>query len=187
MRLFIGIPLASVVVNELAALTAGLQSPNDGLRWSREEGWHITLQFLGQTSAEQYVCVAAALRGIRHAPFDIQLEAPGFFDRSGVFFVGVGLSPELTGLQELIVAATRPCGFVPEDRPYHPHITLAREKGGHKSLRKLKSSVPPDVQLSRFHAREFLLYQSFPGPGGSRYEVRQRFALEAKTESPAAP
>ncbi len=185
MRLFIGIPLAVAVVKELAALSARLQSPNDGLRWSRPEGWHITLQFLGQTSAEQYACVAAALRTIRQLPFEIQLEAPGFFDRSGVFFVGVGLSPELCRLQELVVAATRPCGFVPEDRPYHPHITLARDKEGHKALRKLKSRVPPDMQFSRFRAHEFLLYQSFPGPGGSRYEMRERFALAAPTESPA--
>jgi RNA 2',3'-cyclic 3'-phosphodiesterase len=185
MRLFIGIPLAAEVVKELAALSARLQSPGDGLRWSRPEGWHITLQFLGQTSAEQYVCVAAALRTIRHAPFEIQLDAPGFFDRSGVFFVGAGLSPELCRLQELVVAATRRCGFVPEDRPYHPHITLARDKEGHKGLRMLKSRVSQDVHFSRFLAGEFLLYQSFPGPGGSRYEVRERFALAAPTESPA--
>ena len=45
MRLFIGIPLSAAVVRELAALTAGLKSADDGLRWSAEAGWHITLQF----------------------------------------------------------------------------------------------------------------------------------------------
>lgn len=52
MRLFIGIPLAADVVRELAALTARLRSPSDGLRWSAAEDWHITLQFLGQTKAD---------------------------------------------------------------------------------------------------------------------------------------
>ena len=33
------------------------------------------------------------------------------------------------------------------------------------------------MQFSAFTANEFLLYESFPGPGGSRYEVRERFAL----------
>ena len=179
MRLFIGIPLAPAVVNELAALTARLKSPTDGLRWSAEAGWHITLQFLGQTYDEQYACVTGALRQIRHAPFEIQLDPPGFFDRSGVFFAGAHLSAELIGLQELVVAATKPCGFVPEDRPYHPHITLARDKGGREGLRRLKGRVPVDVQFPGFRASEFLLYQSFPGPGGSRYEVRERFHLAA--------
>jgi 2'-5' RNA ligase len=177
MRLFIGIPLAAEVVKELAALSARLQSPGDGMRWSRQEGWHITLQFLGQTSAEQYTCVTAALGTVRHAPFEIQLEAPGFFDRSGVFFVGVRLSPELIALQEQVVAANKPCGFVPEDRPYHPHITVAREKGGHQALRRLKARVPAEARFSSFLAKDFLLYESFPGPGGSRYEVRERFGL----------
>ena len=177
MRLFIGIPLDPAVVGELAALTERLKSPADGLRWSVAAGWHITLQFLGQTSEEQYKCAAAALCRIGHAPFDVDLDPPGFFDRAGVFFVGVRLSPDLTSLQQRVVASTTPCGFIPEDWPYHPHITLAREKGGHRALRNLKSRVPGEARFSSFVATEFLLYQSFPGPGGSRYEVRERFPL----------
>lgn len=177
MRLFIGIPLDAAVVAELAGLAERLKSPSDGLRWSASAGWHITLQFLGSSKAEQYACVTAGLRPIRYAPFEIQLDPPGFFDRAGVFFAGVQLSPELTGLQQQVVAATRPCGFDPEDRPYHPHITLAREKGVRHGLRKLKGQIPAKVRFSSFVAREFLLYESFPGPGGSRYEVRERFLL----------
>lgn len=182
MRLFIGIPLSAGVVAELAALTARLKSPNDGLRWSAEAGWHITLQFLGQTSADQYACVAAGLRQIGHAPFEIQLEPPGFFDRAGVFFAGVRVSSELIRLQEHVVAATWSCGFVPEDRPYHPHITLAREKGGRHAMRKLKSRISGEAEFSAFTASEFFLYESFPGPTGSRYEVRERFAMALVTD-----
>jgi 2'-5' RNA ligase len=178
MRLFIGIPLAPEVAGELAALTARLKSASDGLRWSAPEGWHITLQFLGKTSEEQYACVAAGLRTIRYAAFEIQLERPGFFERSGVFFAGVRVSPALTGLQHVVIAVTKLCGFVPEDRPYHPHITLARDKGrGGWGVRKMFSRAPKDVQFSGFAAQEYLLYESFPEPGGSRYEVRERFAL----------
>lgn len=177
MRLFIGIPLAAAVVDELVTLIARLKSPNDGLRWSAEAGWHITLQFLGSTSAGQYDCVTAGLRRFRCAPFEIQLESPGFFDRAGVFFAGVQLSSELTNLQRQVIAATKPCGFVPEDRPYHPHITLARDKGGRQALRQLKTRPKGEMQFSAFTAKEFLLYESFPGPAGSRYEVRERFAL----------
>jgi 2'-5' RNA ligase len=177
MRLFIGIPLAPAVVEELAALTDRLRSPADGLRWSAAAGWHITLQFLGQTNAEQYACVTAGIRQIRCAPFTIQLNPPGFFDRAGVFFAGVRPSPQLIRLQEQVVGATQPCGFVPEDRPYHPHITLARDKAGQRSLQALKSRISAATEFSSFVANEFLLYESFPGPSGSRYEVRERFAL----------
>jgi RNA 2',3'-cyclic 3'-phosphodiesterase len=176
MRLFIGIPLAPVVVEELALLTERLKSPSDGLRWSAPAGWHMTLQFLGNTSAEQYARLVPALRQIRVSAFEVQLEPPGIFDRAGVFFAGVRLSPELVRLQELVVAATQPCGFVPEDRPYHPHITLARSVDGPR-LRGLKARLGGGTKFSGFRAAEFLLYESFPGPGGSRYEVRERFGL----------
>jgi 2'-5' RNA ligase len=184
MRLFIGIPLAVGVAEELAALAERLKSPSDGLRWSASAGWHITLQFLGKTSMEQYACLVPGLRQIRFSPFTIQLEPPGFFDRAGVFFAGVGLSPQLIRLQELVVAATGLCGFVPEDRPYHPHITLARTKGGRSALAALKPRIGDVKSFSGFTAREFLIYESFPGPGGSRYEKRDHFVLgENQTNS----
>jgi 2'-5' RNA ligase len=183
MRLFIGIPLDPAVVGELASLSERLKSPSDGLRWSASATWHITLQFLGNTSSDQHDCVKVGLRRIQHASFEIQLDPPGFFDRAGVFFAGVQLSPELTGLQQQVVAATRPCGFEPEDRPYHPHITLARDHGGRHGLRQLKSRIPAKVHFSSFVAREFLLYESFPGRGGSRYEVRERFELGTDSEN----
>jgi 2'-5' RNA ligase len=177
MRLFIGIPLAAGAVEELAALTEKLKSPSDGLRWSAPAGWHITLQFLGKTSTEQYACLVPALRQILFSPFAIQLEPPGFFERAGVFFAGVVLSAELIRLQKLVVAATRQCGFVPEDRPYHPHMTLARTKAGRSALTALKRRIGAVKPFSGFTAREFLLYESFPGPGGSRYEIREQFVL----------
>jgi 2'-5' RNA ligase len=180
MRLFIGIPLAPVVIDELAALTGQLKSPQDGLRWSAAAGWHITLQFLGKTSPEQYACVTSGLRGISFSSFQVNLEPPGFFDRAGVFFAGVRLSPQLTRLQQRVVAATSPCGFVPEDRPYHPHITLARSNAGPRGLRDLKARLGEVPQFSGFVPTEFLLYESFPGPGGSRYDVRERFPLARK-------
>jgi 2'-5' RNA ligase len=113
----------------------------------------------------------------------VQLEGLGFFE--GVFFAGVRLSPELIALQGSVVAATSECGFKPEDRPYRPHITLARNRGREDGVRNLKPRVGPAPQFARFMAREFLLYESFPNAQGSRYEVRARFALGDKNRSTA--
>jgi 2'-5' RNA ligase len=179
MRLFVGIPLSEAVVRELAALTERLKAQEDGLRWSAATGWHITLQFLGSATEDQFACVMKGLAEIRARRFAVELEAPGFFDRAGVFFVGVRQSPELVGLQRLVTAATEPCGFEPEERPYHPHITLARSKGGLRALKVLKEKAPEGARFSGFVAGEFVLYESYPGPGGSRYEKRGVFALTA--------
>jgi 2'-5' RNA ligase len=182
MRLFIGIPLATTVTERLSALRNRLERHDDGLRWSDSESWHITLQFLGATSEAQYACVVEHLQQISTPVFPIRLQGLGFFDRAGVFYADVPVSPQLTRVQQMVTQATAPCGFVPEDRPYHPHITLARKKGqsagGIRDLkRRFETERSSATGFPAFTASEFLLYESFLGPSGSRYEVRARFPL----------
>jgi 2'-5' RNA ligase len=176
MRLFIGIPLAAVVIEELRAASARLRSNADGLRWTTPESWHVTLQFLGNTSTEQYACVVASLRTLHSPPVPVCLEELGCFERAGILIASVRLTPELLSLQERVTATTQPCGFVPETRPFQPHITLARGKGRH-NFGNLKTKLSRPSSFTRFIAREFLLYESFLSPAGSRYEVRKRFPL----------
>lgn len=179
MRLFIGIPLADAVVRELSALCGRLHAGTDGLRWSAPESWHITLQFLGSTTEEQYACVTRRLGEIQSAPVRVRLGGVGIFERAGIFHVEVELTDELVALQRQVMAHTIPCGFDMEDRPYRPHITLARTKGDarRRQLKKMKERVKAQPQFSPFTAREFLLYESHTDPGGSRYEVRERYAM----------
>ena len=187
MRLFIGIPLASITTRDLAAEVNRLQSTSrnpartDSYRWSARESWHITLQFLGSTTAQQFECVVARLRALHHIPIHIQIGALGTFARAGVLFVDVHVTPQLLALQQSVTAATANCGFTPEDRPYHPHITLARRKGrgGDKQFRNLQLQTSPSPHFSSFTAESFVIYESVPSPEGSRYEIRERFPLNA--------
>jgi RNA 2',3'-cyclic 3'-phosphodiesterase len=207
MRLFIAIPLAEAVETELKRLTARLHPAAPNLRWSAPQSWHITLQFLGNTNEEQYPCLLPRLSALKAAPFAIEFEGLGVFDRAGVFFLGVAPSPPLLALHKKVIAATQSCGFEPEDRPYHPHITLARSKSGDRGprgqvfvrgvenrgphgqvfvrgdvnpgreLRTLLARAGARVHFDRFTASEFLLYESHLSSAGSRYEVKCRFPL----------
>jgi RNA 2',3'-cyclic 3'-phosphodiesterase len=179
MRLFLAIPLAESVAAELARFVARLRPAAPNLRWSTPESWHITLQFLGSTTPAQYDCLLARLAELHSQPIAIQLAAPGLFDRAQILFAGVHPSPNLVALQQRVLAATTPCGFEPESRPYHPHITLARAKGraGGRELRALEARIPAQTRFSPFTAREFLLFESHPTAAGSTYEVRHRFPL----------
>jgi 2'-5' RNA ligase len=187
MRLFIGIPLAAAVIDELSAVVARLRRKEDGLRWTAPESWHITLQFLGETTPEQYSILAAQLGEVRLPPVPVRLDGLGFFDRTGVFFAGVEVSGQMLNLQKSILAVTGGCGFKPETRPFHPHITLARAKGhnrgqgsrarGQSGLSELEAKARAHHNFTRFDAQEFNLYESFLGASGARYEIRQRYSL----------
>ena len=184
MRLFIGLALDSAASGTLRQLCDRFEpAGGDSLRWPAAESWHVTLQFLGETSPEQAVCVAARLGEISCRPVPVRLKGLDFFARAGVFFAGVELTQDLLALQQTVAAHTRRCGFEAEERAYHPHITLARAKGrnGSRALQPLRNAVAQTgVRVeSAFIAEEFLLYESVPGPRGSRYEVRARFPLLA--------
>ena len=197
MRLCVGIPLADGVVSEFAAAVAKMK-PGAPLRWTEPESWHITLQFLGNATQEQFECLRAQLGEVRSAQVLVQLGALGCFERPGVLFADVKMTPELTALEQRVIAATSRCGFRAEERPFHPHITLARktendgarERGskgkreedrGNKhavTLRELMAKAGSQPRFTRFTAREFLLYESHTERKGARYEVRSRFALD---------
>jgi len=202
MRLFVGIPLADAVVHEITALVRCLragESGQSGRRWTAPESWHITLQFLGNTTAQQFECLTARLTEVRCAAIPVELGVVGVFDRAGVLFVEVVVAPELSELQQRVTAATSRCGFVAETRPFHPHITLARKTGNKgqrdrgnrkadlpawevgaargKTLSELVARAGQAPPFTRFTAREYVLYESHLGREGARYEVRERFSL----------
>ena len=214
MRLFIGIPLADNAVGELSALVSRLRSGErgtepgvSGLRWVAPESWHITLQFLGSSTLEQLQCLGGRLGEVRNATVPVELGELGCFERAGVFFADIVVSPALANLQQRVVSATSACGFVAETRPFHPHITLARKVGnklppraniarrGLRSAAREQESENPrsgahslrdliakagTYRFSRFTAHEFLLYESHLGSEGSRYEIRGRFPLPGR-------
>ena len=185
MRLFIGLPLTSTACEELANVTSSCKPTVEGFRWTSPEAWHITLQFLGNTKLERLQCLASTLRGLNSPAIPIQMGELSFFERAGALVVEVFPSPELVALQVAVVQATVPCGFVPEERSFRPHITLARSKN--KSAVQAKRTFETTPQkaptFSPFVAGEFRLYESFLGTNGSRYEVRERFLLDTSLRS----
>lgn len=181
MRLFVGIALTDEVQQAIAVWMRELREAFLHLRWSLPEQWHVTLQFLGEANEAECSCVVGRLEEIRSQAVDVELSEPGFFERAGVFHVAVRLTDSLVALHDAVGQALLPCGFDREERAFSPHITLARRKGRGPSpdFARMQKAIRlmPAPRLPSFQGKEFLLYQSFTGPAGSRYDVRERFPL----------
>jgi RNA 2',3'-cyclic 3'-phosphodiesterase len=179
-RLFVAIPIPDHTTRELAVAVERMKKrPGaEELRWSPPESWHITLQFLGNTRAEEYACLVERLGAIRIHPVKIVPDKVGAFGRVGILYAGVKVTPELMGLQKQVIASTKHCGFAPEDRPYRPHMTLARRRGrgGRNGITTAAEKNRELMPFTEFAAHEFALYESFLG-GAARYEIRERFSL----------
>jgi 2'-5' RNA ligase len=83
-------------------------------------------------------------------------------------------------------------GIPKEDRPFSPHLTLARAGGGSGSPRRNPSDRPnrvfhhlqeklaplPAPEFGTMMARAFILYQSQLSPKGSKYTKLASFDLK---------
>lgn len=187
MRLFSALPLSPEAIERLTRVRLRLSAPDDGLRWSAPEQWHITLQFYGDVEPARAECLGNVFeRGAAGSP-EIVLDGLGRFAAKGILFASVAITPSLQEFQRNVTELGRSCGFVPESRPFRPHITLARSKGprGLATLQRLASpELPPFGPEIRWRAHELLLVWSSLRPTGAEYAVASRTVLARPAADP---
>ena len=187
LRLFVAIDLPEDVRESLGRLQTDLRRHDlPGLRWTRPEGVHLTLKFLGETPATSVAAIEGALaRAVRGVPsFRLALGAPGTFGgRRGPRVLWVDVEGELQPLQQLQAAVERElaaAGFAPEERGFSPHLTLARVPQpprpglAERVARALEAVAAP---RGEFEARELVLMRSSLQPGGAVYSRVAAFPL----------
>ena len=162
-----------------------LAVPKDGLRWSDPEQWHITLRFFGDVEAKALPEIAGAVGQIRISSPDLRIEQLGSFAAKGILFAEVFGTHDLFDVQAQVEGAAIRCGFAPESRPFHPHITLARSRNqtGLSSLQRLtKPEVPSFGAALSWHADHLRLYESELRAGGAQYRTLVEVALRSELQ-----
>lgn len=153
-RLFIAVRLPEPLRTALGEDCARLSRELEFAKWVHPEDYHITLQFLGDTGRERIPALIDALKAAaaEASPFKLELSRAGTFGTAKaprVLWAGVaGDRTALEALHRRVVAATGPLGFVPENRPYSPHITLARKYRGAAPFPAGKLEGWPGADLS---------------------------------------
>jgi RNA 2',3'-cyclic 3'-phosphodiesterase len=130
MRLFVAFDIPTGIRSAISALLQEFRPVAPQAKWVRAENIHITLKFLGQTEPSKLQAVQSALAAIRSdQPVRLDFRGLGFFPnekRPRVFWIGTESSSNLKTLAADIDQALHQLGFPPEDRPFTPHLTLAR-------------------------------------------------------------
>ena len=183
MRLFLGLPIPPEVAQALTRLTRAIELPKG--RPTATENIHLTLVFLGEVPEPKLTPIEHELSELNFAPFQLKLTSLNTFPRAGVLFAEVEPARPLLHLQAKVAAGMARCGFAPEDRAYHPHITLARFQGPPR-LGENQQTLPPSLRRS-FIANTVNLYRSNLTPAGSRYEiVAQKKSSKSSTPIPSS-
>jgi 2'-5' RNA ligase len=187
LRLFVAIELPDDVREALGRVQQDLKkrverAATQGrppVRWTRPEGIHVTLKFLGATPPSRVGPLIDALASTV-APFRLSLQPDGvgnFGGKNNLRTLWVGLAGDVDGLAELAHAVDRAVarlGYPRDTRPFRAHLTLARladhlDRAQRAALHEAVTSYTPPA-LPPFVAERVSLMKSTLAPGGSIYE-----------------
>lgn len=163
MNLFVAVRPSPAAVRDLERAVATVRTgASDELRWTSADGWHLTLAFLGRVDESHRADLLPRLERAahRHAPLTLSLEGAGHFGSHVLFSQVAGDLAPLRALAGSVAAAARRAGIAVDERPYRPHVTLARSRG-HTSLRLLAGLLAGHSGPA-WPVPEFVLMESTP-------------------------
>lgn len=199
MRLFIALDIDDAIRERITRFTEGVRNFAPDARWVKPDSMHVTLKFLGELPDASVGQTREVLNGVAGTAPEIHFRGYGFFPTAKsarVFWIGMEADPELAALASAIDDKMPSLGIAKEERPFSPHLTLARAGGGsgvprwrtgdrpnrvfEVLQRKLDPFPPPE--LGAMTPQEFFLYQSQLSPKGSTYTKVAKFSLQSKKE-----
>jgi 2'-5' RNA ligase len=222
-RLFVAIELSDTVRRAIAAeqkrivaaMNAVPVAPGDAVRCVRPDHLHVTLAFIGEVAEPLAAAIIEAwAEPLPAAPFDLAFGAAGVFPARGaprVLWLGITSGVEHAGVvQQLAAARLEAIGIVLEEKPFHPHVTLARWRHGRRAGRTGRGNretterpergggLPRAADVRRVIASqrggsiaslavgEVTLFQSRLSSTGSTYTPLARAPLIPPSKSPLA-
>ena len=197
MRIFIGIDLDPEVRTRIERFLEGVEGFAPEARWVRPESLHITLKFVGEQTPERVQAITEHLQRVESSAFEVRAGGYGFFPTAKaprVFWIGIHAGPQLAELAKSIDMDVAEVGIPREDRPYSPHLTLARVGAGRRSgspkwrkgdgpsatfaVLEKRLAAMGELDFGAMTAHEFILYQSHLSPKGSKYTKLQCFPMK---------
>ena len=138
-RVFIALDLPAEAKQCLDGIIQKLRADlPGGVRWVDPLAIHLTVKFLGDIDPSLVADLLEAMKSVAQATpgerFSLRLSGLGLFPNPAqprVLWVGLdGDLDALRALQEKTEVAMSGLGFAREGRPFSPHLTLGRVRGG---------------------------------------------------------
>jgi 2'-5' RNA ligase len=174
---FLAISLPDDVKERLGQFAQQLEAPFK--TWVHPEDYHITLAFLGSASTEQLQQVSENVAEVvkKHRTFSLELSNIHSFG-SRILWYGVHDEKRLFQLQKDVYEACKKVGFSLDERPFTPHITLARKWMGEGafSINLLTEKIKGETV--RFVVTDVVLYETHLDKL-PKYKPLMRFSLSS--------
>lgn len=182
-RAFVALRMSAEVECAIAEFVDPLCELRSGVRWVRPANLHLTLRFLGDAvNHDLLLPLDQTLNQIsgQTSPFMLHARGTGAFpnlERPRVIWIGL-VSEQLIRLAHQVESAAVQAGFVPEGRPYTPHLTIGRVRdlhGWQRIRQVLRES--PNQDFGSVLISEMILYRSILGGEAAQYQPLARYPL----------
>ena len=179
-RAFIALEISDDTRTRVGALIEnlrkGVQFTGVIPKWVQPENMHLTLKFLGDIRADQAPPIAKVLEqaAATTAPFAYSVRGLGVFPsewKPRVLWADVKRGAEaIYDLWEKVETGMSRLGYEIEDRPFTPHLTLARIKSsqGAKALTEILKAHNR-VYCGESQVNRIILFKSELRPSGAVY------------------
>jgi RNA 2',3'-cyclic 3'-phosphodiesterase len=187
-RLFIAIELPSNVRRTLTNHIDGLREavPNARASWTREENLHLTLKFLGDTPLTRVEGLSRAVQRAANAtgPFEMIIGSLGAFPSGGqprTLWLGIeDPSTQLSLLHRRLEDECVQAEFASEQRPFRPHLTIARIRNPKGARRLLEVNKEVGFDPQTIVVSHLALIRSELRSEGSRHTVVARHPFSSE-------
>ncbi len=183
-RLFIALAMPEEALPAVVKAQDELKNAVPGAKWVDPRGAHVTLKFLGAVPEETASDVVAVLEeAVGKVPaYTYAIRGLGGFPtptRPRVVWAGVEDGGLTAQLAKPIERGMEWLGFQPEERAFHPHITLGRVKNPRRLERPdALAEIGRDLAVEGLRAVEVTLFESKLSPKGATYIAISRAALD---------
>jgi 2'-5' RNA ligase len=172
-RSFISIDLEDQqILSRIASILSSLQALGGDLKPVDRENIHLTLKFLGNVSTPRLAEVKSSLQQLTFPAFTAEIKGAGAFpnlNHMNVIWVGVNEGwSRVEQIYEQVEKLLSSLGFRRENRPFSPHITIARVRSGRKRdeianfLGHLSEESFGTITVDRVRLKQSILSSSGP-------------------------
>jgi 2'-5' RNA ligase len=191
-RLFVASELDAAVTAAAVALIAELRAhasrvaPRARMTWLTADRIHFTLAFIGQIDEGRVPAICGALRPpFAVPPFAARLRGLGAFPERGrprVLWAGVDEGrAAFIRLADDVADRLRAVGVALEERPYQPHVTLARVRDAAGVRTSALLAGREQITLGTTVVGAITLFESRLSPAGPAYTAVARMALSGSS------
>jgi len=181
-RAFIAIDVDKTIRDEIQGFVKSINKCSTQVRWTEIHNIHLTIKFLGEITESKAFELKSVLGELirQHQTFELIIKGTGCFPNlktPKILWLGIERSEQLHKIHEQIEEICLSSGIGRQDKPFSPHITIAR----------IKDNVPQEFterimkekhrQWGILSVTEVLLMKSLLKPEGPIYSIYGRFPL----------